>query len=279
MERRPRVCFVVAVAVLCVGMIPREATANSVAAVPKCPYPCGDNVDLFCQKTHVLARQHVFGEMPAAGLGAEDGWDIRVYQIDHDPTGKLQTPTFKVMIMDDENYDIWVENHQDEKVEKCTEEKVLNKHTSCFSLQTTKCKQHKLSVKDSKQKILVNYTRVVIECEDLGDCMLGWSVGGIFMPEKECWSLGLPCGYWTALFWLVFVFAVGFAAFFYRDMLSEYASKVPAPDSLKRFFQGPWRIFSGRFNGVEEMEAHLAARGEGGDSILGEGVKEPYQRL
>jgi len=130
--------------------------------------------------------------------------------------------------------------------------------------------------------MLVNYTRVVIECEDHDklDCMLQWSVSGIFMPQKECWSLGLPCGYWTALMWLVIVFGLGFTAFFFRDHLAEMADKVPVPDICK----GPWRIFSGRFNGVEEMEARLAQRGErlgdlGGDSILGDGVKEPYVRL
>jgi len=66
----------------------------------------------------------------------------------------------------------------------------------------------------------------------------------------------------------------------HRDQLAELSDKVPVPD----MFKGPWRIFSGRFNGVEEMEARLAQRGEGlgglgGDSISGDGVKEPYQRL
>ena len=93
---------------------------------------------------------------------------------------------------------------------------------------------------------------------------------------------------WTALLWLLLLAGLGTAAFLYRDVLFDFASKVPVPENLKegcsKFFSGPWRIFSGRSFGVEEMEARLAERGEGlgstdnGPSILSDGA-EPYRRL
>ena len=188
--------------------------------------------------------------------------------------------------MDDDNYAKFVANLKDETVRGCEEEPFLNKMTNCFSMQSKKCKTHRDAAHPGQH---VNYTHVVIQCEEstLGACMLRWSVDGIFMPEEECWRLGLPCGYWTALIMLLLLGAAGFACFVYRDPIAEFLGAFPVPDSVRDFFKGPWRIFSGRFNGVEEMEARLAERGAGlgdlagggGDSILGEGAKEPYQRL
>jgi hypothetical protein len=115
--------------------------------------------------------------------------------------------------------------------------------------------------------------------------MLSWDVRGIFMPEQRCWWFGLPCGYWTGLLWLLVFAGLAGAAFLYREMLLECASKIPVPEGMKEafhdFFKGPWRIFSGRSFGVEEMEARLAQRGEGlgGDSIMSDGTREPYTRL
>jgi hypothetical protein len=262
------------------AMLPVAAVALALSALPrasaqatllKCPYPCGDNTDLFCpQKDHVPGGSAVSGSI-AAGLGPEDGWDVRVYQVEPAKT-KVTLPTFKVMIMDDENWFRYLNNSQDKTVESCKEEVKLNTAINCFSLQTRKCKTHK---HPRNPKLLVNYTHVVIECEEhkIG-CNLAWSVNGIFMPEEECWTMGLPCGYWTALLCLIFLGSLGVAAYFFRDVLADWAAKATVPEVLK----GPWNIFSGRFNGVEEMEARLAQRGRG--DIMGEeGVKEPYVRL
>ena len=58
------------------------AHGKSSAAVPQCPYPCGDNTDLFCSRSDTVpASQYVHSEI-AAGLGPEDGWDVRVFQVD-----------------------------------------------------------------------------------------------------------------------------------------------------------------------------------------------------
>ena len=189
------------------------------------------------------------------------------------------------MILDDVNYDKFVEYPKDKAVQGCEEVPSLNKRTNCFSLQSKKCKTHPDAVHPGQH---VNYTHVVVQCEEsAGACMLRWSVDGIFMPELECWRLGLPCGYWTALIMLVLLGAACFACFVHRDPIAEFLGTIPVPDSVRDFFKGPWRIFSGRFDGVEEMEARLAERGAGlgdfsgggGDSILGEDAKEPYRRL
>ena len=64
-------------------------TAHSKAspALPQCPYPCGDNTDLFCnQRITLEAGRYVDSEI-AAGLGPEDGWDVRIFQVDAPPDG------------------------------------------------------------------------------------------------------------------------------------------------------------------------------------------------
>jgi hypothetical protein len=133
------------------AMLPVAAVALALSALPrssaqatllKCPYPCGDNTDLFCpQKDHVPGGSAVSGSI-AAGLGPEDGWDVRVYQVEPAKT-KVTLPTFKVMIMDDENWFRYLNNSQDKTVESCKEEVKLNTAINCFSLQTRKCKTHK----------------------------------------------------------------------------------------------------------------------------------------
>jgi len=61
----------------------------------QCPYPCGDNTNLFCpNRGPVQSGAHVHGEI-GAGLGTQDGWDVRVFG-EIDPSGKVDLPTFKV---------------------------------------------------------------------------------------------------------------------------------------------------------------------------------------
>ena len=80
--------------VLALSALPRVVGAAE-AALPKCPYPCGDNTDLFCpRKDHVPGGNFVNGSI-AAGLGPEDGWDVRIYQVEPTKT-KVTLPTFKV---------------------------------------------------------------------------------------------------------------------------------------------------------------------------------------
>ena len=124
---------------LALSALPR---ASAQATLPKCPYPCGDNTELFCpHRDHVPGGSAVNGSI-AAGLGPEDGWDVRVYQVEPAQT-KVTLPTFKVMIMDNENWFRYLNNPQDTTVASCKEEVKLNTATNCFSLQTRKCKTHK----------------------------------------------------------------------------------------------------------------------------------------
>ena len=245
-------------------------------------YACGDTPDLFCNYTHPIPAGHSIHAELRAGLGESDGWDIRVWQADADQHPG-SAPKFRVLILDDDDFEKFEKNMADPTVKGCRKVKTLNKDVTCFSLQTNQCKKFK------NQTGTFDYRHVIIQSlEETKLILLRWHIDAIFMPEVPCWWGGLPCGYWTALLWLLLLAGLGTAAFLYRDVLLDFASKVPVPENLRegcsKFFSGPWRIFSGRSFGVEEMEARLAERGEGlgstdnGPSILSDGA-EPYRRL
>jgi len=61
-----------------------------------------------------------------------------------------------------------------------------------------------------------------------------------------------------------------------REHLAAAYQDLPDWSTVQR------KLFKGRFDGVEEMEARLAARSldtGAGDMMGGEGTKEPYSRL
>jgi len=102
-ERRQRwKCQAVCAALACYALAGLPAAhGEASASLPQCPYPCGDNTDLFCSgRDTVAAGQHVHSEI-AAGLGPEDGWDIRVFQVDAPKDGAAGhgAPSFKVREM------------------------------------------------------------------------------------------------------------------------------------------------------------------------------------
>jgi hypothetical protein len=77
----------------------------------------------------------------------------------------------QVMILDESNYEKFSANPKDETVRGCQEERVLNTETTCFSLQTKKCRTHPEATHPNKH---VNYTHVVIRCGEHspGSCLL-----------------------------------------------------------------------------------------------------------
>ena len=77
----------------------------------------------------------------------------------------------QVMILDESNYEKFSANPKDETVRGCQEERVLNTQTTCFSLQTKKCRTHPDATHANAH---VNYTHVVIRCGEHspGSCLL-----------------------------------------------------------------------------------------------------------
>ena len=77
----------------------------------------------------------------------------------------------QVMILDESNYEKFSANPKDETVRGCQEERVLNTQTTCFSLQTKKCRTHPDATHANAH---VNYTHVVIRCGEHspGACLL-----------------------------------------------------------------------------------------------------------
>mmetsp|Transcript_31446 Transcript_31446/g.74744 ORF Transcript_31446/g.74744 Transcript_31446/m.74744 type:complete len:258 (-) Transcript_31446:223-996(-) len=228
---------------------------DSVMQVPKCPFPCGDNDALLCSQ-HEIVKQggNVSMELPV-GLTVEDGWDIRVHNDDQGPSGSK----FKVMILDAPNFlkyklkkpYVWCEGHE-----------LLNKPISCMSLQGRFCRQA-IAVGATAP---TNYTKVVIECDATNPttCALFYNVEAVWMPDSPCYSLGLPCGYWTALLWLLILGTLGALSYVFREKLVEVGG--PLVMSAGAALQiDKWRVFSGRRNGVEEMESRLAQGTEGAD--------------
>mmetsp|Transcript_575 Transcript_575/g.1117 ORF Transcript_575/g.1117 Transcript_575/m.1117 type:complete len:270 (+) Transcript_575:44-853(+) len=239
--------------------------------IPKCPRPCGDNPTVFCPDGHVFrAQESKLVVQLHEGLKENDFWDIRVQSTEQHLSGASK---FSVMIMDERNYARW--KTKDPAYLHCSDSKYLGEETHCLSLLGDFCKQRK-----GESGQLHNYTHVVITCEGSVTCPLEWSISAVMMHKSSCKSLGMPCSVTMAIFWIFFLGGIGVLLFIYRAKISDGIARLPPLSSLRcNIFGGEWRIFSGKFNGVEEMEARLAQRTMNLDSGEGGGGVEPYSRL
>ncbi|EKX54194.1 hypothetical protein GUITHDRAFT_150180, partial [Guillardia theta CCMP2712] len=192
-----------------------RSRCRSVPATPQCPQPCGDNVDDFCPNRLVLSAESRGMYNLSAPLTESDGWDIRVLHIDKSDTVKVP---FMVSIYDEINYQKLLA--RDASAEPCKEDSALNKWVNCMSLQTKECRGHNMKVDGKEQYVPYTIAVITPNPETNLHILLRVRVDAAFMPDEECWSLGLPCSFWSTLFWLCFTAAVIYTIFRFRQQIS-----------------------------------------------------------
>jgi len=181
--------------------------------VPQCPESCGDNPSLFCPTNQVIhAEEYAFSQI--VGLVGDDGWDIRVYQ--HDVSDPGVPARFQVQIMTTQNFNKFANGDLDYQVCQHKHQKLLNKETTCVSMQGKFCRQ----VEKGPEKG-ANYTHVVIHCRNNNvNCPLLWNVRGLYFPHKGCRKLGMSCGLANAIIIIFFLGSLGALAFAGRSVPS-----------------------------------------------------------